>query len=306
MSQFSFGSDPEFMLAKDGRYASAINVIKGSIAEPIERNNHRFYWDNVLAEAAVEPAMSKQEAVAKIGDCLRLYADIVAPYKLIAQSSQDFPSDELDCEDAKKINCTPDVCVYKMKQMVASDATVEAFAMGTLRTCGGHIHVGHDMLLEGTNPYYFIYLMDLFLGAPSVLMDKDPTSPRRRELYGQAGRFRQKPYGLEYRSVGNFWLTSPILVELVYDIVNFSLDFMESGKVADLIKFDESQPFHKMFTTVPFKKSALKNCIDNSDRGAAEKFLKYSEQYMPKALFKRMEEQIDSKTTYDLYKEWAI
>ena len=36
-----------------------------------------------------------------------------------------------------------------------------------------------------------------------LLMHNDPL---RRKLYGRAGRFRVKPYGLEYRTLDNYWL----------------------------------------------------------------------------------------------------
>ncbi|MCW8826503.1 MAG: hypothetical protein OQK78_08770, partial [Gammaproteobacteria bacterium] len=45
--------------------------------------------------------------------------------------------------------------------------------------------------------------MDLYLGVPSVLIDPDND---RRELYGKAGAYRNKPYGLEYRTLSNFWI----------------------------------------------------------------------------------------------------
>jgi hypothetical protein len=76
-----------------------------------------------------------------------------------------------------------------------------------------------------------IYLMDLFLGVPSIFMDTDKTAPRRRTLYGQAGRFRVKPYGMEYRSLSSFWLASPILVELIYDVSKFVLEQLEKAKI---------------------------------------------------------------------------
>ena len=40
---------------------------------------------------------------------------------------------------------------------------------------------------------------------------------KRRELYGKAGAYRVKPYGVEYRVLSNFWLKSPALMQWVYD-----------------------------------------------------------------------------------------
>jgi len=55
--------------------------------------------------------------------------------------------------------------------------------------------------------------LDVYLGAVSLLWDQED---RRRELYGAAGAFRPKPYGMEYRVLSNKWISSPILRKLVY------------------------------------------------------------------------------------------
>jgi hypothetical protein len=36
-------------------------------------------------------------------------------------------------------------------------------------------------------------------------------------MYGQAGAFRIKPYGMEYRVLSNAWLQTPELMGWVYD-----------------------------------------------------------------------------------------
>ena len=42
----------------------------------------------------------------------------------------------------------------------------------------------------------------------------------RRELYGMAGSFRPKSYGLEYRVLSNFWCFNPRYIEWVWDNVD--------------------------------------------------------------------------------------
>ena len=56
--------------------------------------------------------------------------------------------------------------------------------------------------------------MDYAIGVPSVLIDSDKA---RRRLYGKAGSMRHKPYGVEYRTLSNFWLNSDELTSWVYD-----------------------------------------------------------------------------------------
>src|SRR5690606_27611941 len=73
-----------------------------------------------------------------------------------------------------------------------------------LRTAGGHIHVGYDNP-DNAMSADIVLAMDVMLGVPSVLIDGDT---RRRQMYGKAGCFRFKEYGLEYRTLSNFWIMS--------------------------------------------------------------------------------------------------
>jgi hypothetical protein len=90
----------------------------------------------------------------------------------------------------------------------------------TFRTCGGHIHIGHPIATTNTdrggNPPLVVKLMDAFVGSTALLLDKDPTSQARRQLYGGAGTHRIASYGLEYRTLSNFWIRSPYLVKIMF------------------------------------------------------------------------------------------
>jgi len=91
----------------------------------------------------------------------------------------------------------------------------------SLRSCGGHVHVGTSLDKIGT-----IRAMDAFLGVPSIFIDTDV---RRRALYGKAGAHRPKPYGVEYRTLSNFWLWEKQHKEWVYEQTAKALEFVEDG-----------------------------------------------------------------------------
>ena len=55
-------------------------------------------------------------------------------------------------------------------------------------------------------------MADLYIMLPALRHD---SSNERRELYGQAGRFRPKPYGIEYRTPSNFWTSKKPLTTMV-------------------------------------------------------------------------------------------
>ena len=76
----------------------------------------------------------------------------------------------------------------------------------------GHIHVGYP------EPNCFknedlVKWMDIYLGLPSILLDSDE---RRKKYYGTAGRYREKDFGVEYRTLSNFWTTNDELRQWIF------------------------------------------------------------------------------------------
>lgn len=320
-SGFSMGADPEFMLKRGDTYVSAIEIIKGDTGNRINIGGHQFYWDNVMAECAIKPGFSKKEVVGNFQSCLQIYADLVAPCKLIAQASQEYPPEALMSQESQIVGCVPDTCAY---MMLVTKPPKDKMIGKPLRSCGGHIHLGQEGGIlddHGYEAVLVIHFLDLFLGIPSLFIDKDPTSTLRRFLYGQAGRYRvQEPYGMEYRSLGNFWLSSPKLVELIYDICDFTIWFVEKGRWKKYWDFDEELYWDLLakdtkenpVSTAPafickqWDKFILKNCIDNCNQPIARRFLRLSRALMPDKLFERIMLAIKRKEPYDLYKEWNI
>lgn len=85
-----------------------------------------------------------------------------------------------------------------------------------LRTAGGHIHFGFNHLREVDQQSQQIVgvMCDYFLGLPSLTMDTDT---QRRELYGKAGEVRFKEYGVEYRTLSNFWTFNSDNIKFVWE-----------------------------------------------------------------------------------------
>ncbi len=292
----TFGSDPEFMLMQDGEYRSAIGIVQGNRDNRITIKGHQFFYDNVLAECAIKPGKNKNQVLKNITECLSLYAKMVSPFELISQSAQNYPASELKHPEAKHVGCDPDMCVYRMEMQ---EPPREAMRNGMLRTCGGHIHLGSKMLQsDGPEPIRVIQMADLFLGIPSLWLDTDETSPIRRNLYGQAGRFRVTKYGIEYRSLGNFWLKSPELVSWIYDMCVFILDFVESGEASRLWDFDikvilDGDAQSDAWTCTAYDSNGLKRAIDSSDKDLAKEYYDLAQSLMPTDLKDELNRMLD-------------
>ena len=304
----TFGSDPEFLLTLNDFSVSAIGKIKGTIENRLNINGHQFYSDNVLAECAINPGKSKDEVLENFKNCFQIYSKMIRPYKLAVKASEIFPEEELLHEDARRVGCAKEFCAYEMKQQ---ESPISEISQNNLRSCGGHIHIGSDILAgDGPEPVLMVYLLDLFLGVPSLWLDKDLSSPRRRNLYGKAGRYRPKSYGIEYRSLGNFWLNSPDLVDLVYDITMFCVSFIEKGDAWNLWEFDidrfiESDDLSKAWICKAYDCASLREGINSSDKNRVKSHMEFVSKILPKKINKKIKDNID-QTMGDFYKNWNI
>lgn len=205
MNAIMVGADPEVFMQENGRIISAIGRVPGTKTAPYPVPLGAVQVDNVLAEFNINPAASREEFVRNIKEVL---ASLRGMGDIVVQASHEFSDEELAAfpKEAFVFGCDPDYCCY------TGDENPKPKGPKGLRTAGGHIHVGYDVA-SGPESYQVVAAMDIVLGLPSVFMDTDN---RRRILYGKAGAFRPKPYGVEYRTLSNFWLGSDELISWAY------------------------------------------------------------------------------------------
>jgi hypothetical protein len=316
MAKLCFGSDPEFMLQdQNGIFRSAIGIVPGNKYKPHKVGKNRYYYDNVMAECTVLPAKTRAEAIINFQTSFQNFAKLIAPHNMVIQASQEYPPEELAHKDALAIGCDREACVYALREIEPPEAE---FIKGTLRSAGGHLHIGSSWIKKNPlNCIATIRMCDLFLGTMSIFLDKDKTSKRRKELYGKAGRFRIPPHGAEYRSLGNFWLASPKLVGFMYDMCNFIMEFLEADKHSQLWYVDTNRlndenawnedgfdpaDCHKC---TGYDVNRLRKAIDTMDKKLGKKFLNLIQELMPVKLFSVFE-KLAANGKYDFHKEWAI
>jgi hypothetical protein len=117
----------------------------------------------------------------------------------IPTSVHKFDPADLNMEGAYVFGCDPDFDAYDVTD---SKRILDTSKLGTVRMCGGHLHLGYNNPYQ-IHPSAVAILCDMFLGLPSITYD---TQGDRRRSYGLAGLYRPKPYGLEYRTMSNWWI----------------------------------------------------------------------------------------------------
>lgn len=284
--KFTIGSDPELMIQsrKTGKILSSLPILKHDKHDPIDLKNGIFiYSDNILAEAKFPPVTTKAEFVGVFKTAFgRMKAHLGKEYTVIPIASHVYDDSELQDEKAWEIGCTPNFNAYTEAMNPIVD-----FENG-LRTGSSHIHVGNDKLTDYDIRHKAIRLMDIFVGCASTVFETDrDASKARRKYYGAAGEFRPTPYGLEYRVLSPFCLRSPQLMDLVYDLVDYVMSLIESGKADEVLARVDS-------------KQVLK-AINQCSLAAARKVLVAAE--LPKDLFQRVEQEYE---TADFDKNWGI
>lgn len=310
---FTFGTDPEFMLTHHDELKSAIDILPKK-EKAVIKNGHSYYFDNVLAEIAVKPAKNKDEAISNIRSALHGLARIIQPAKFIIQASANYPKKELNSLEAKIAGCNPEWNVYTLEQIFPPDEDVDLldgyYQFKTpFRSAGGHIHIGCDRLQDPMEAFSVIRMMDLFLGIPSIFMDTDSSSKDRRSIYGHAGSHRTPDYGLEYRALGNFWLSSPEHVALMYDLTSFVLGFVdqkihERFWTVDEELLDDEDP-SLAYSCFGYDVKMLRKAIDTCNKKEADKFMVFVSNYLPTQLLQEIE-QLSGKALPDPYVAWDI
>lgn len=111
-------------------------------------------------------------------------------------------------DKSRILGCAPSLNIYGTPQLEAPPDL-------RIRAAGGHIHIGCTQIVNGhIDTTKLVMALDVLCGLPMVLVDRNRRGALRRKFYGRAGEYRLPKYGLEYRTLSNFWLRSYTLWSL--------------------------------------------------------------------------------------------
>lgn len=222
------GADVEwFLVNQENKPVPCIGLIGGTKTNPLPlipgKTGYMIQEDNVALEWGIPPAGTRHEFLYY---CMRAKEEIEAKLSMMALKpaivpSMRFSPEQLEHPQAKTVGCDVDYCVWDQAMNEKPDLSGEN---ETLRSGGGHVHISFKIPdVKGIEypkhlPYAEAVVMafDIWVSLGFVLIDQDK---ERRKLYGKAGAFRPKPYGVECRTLSNLWSSNPLYTEWVYDQV---------------------------------------------------------------------------------------
>lgn len=231
-TRFTVGCDPEFFLIdrEKGQYCSAHDLVPGSKDKPHILKYGAVQVDGTAVEFNTDPAHSEDEFVHNV-------TEVMAQIRAMIPKRYDFhfrpfvkyaaPYFKSLPREAIELGCNPDYNAYTFDKNPSPNADQ------TTRTASGHIHLGWDRDTTEITREHIVFCgrlsrnLDVTLGIPSLGWDRDNV---RRKLYGKAGAYRPKPYGVEYRTLSNVWITDERLMRRVYQgAIDGAEDFFEKG-----------------------------------------------------------------------------
>lgn len=233
--KLTFGADPELFVMEGDDPFSAYGMVPGTKEEPHPVEAGAVQVDGMALEFNIDPASTYREFNMNINTVLRQLKAMIPKDKKISKASVvEFSPEimEVSPKEATNLGCDPDFNAWKAGEL--NPRPQPPRRRPGFRTASGHIHIGwtENQDVHSTNHLNAciraIRQLDFRLGIPSVTWD--PRSSERRKLYGQAGAFRPKPFGVEYRVLSNFWVTRPKYRRIVFREAKKAIEDLINGR----------------------------------------------------------------------------
>ena len=285
--EVTFGCDPEFFFSRDGKVIGSEKVLpKEGIeyqtsSEKVPSNGTVASGKGIIIRDGVQAELNPRANTCRanlgneIAYCFgELYRRLKLPenkgVEINFAQQVEVPQDEFDSlsNDSKRLGCMPSFNAYD------EHASIPAGAGASLSRCaGGHLHLSPIKGIESAvrvkevlkDWRRLVPMLDLIVGNTCVLIDRDAGNIIRRKTYGRAGEFRKPHYGIEYRTLSNFWLGNYLLMSLVTGLARQAVSICASSS--------ENDDIAKRFMDA-VNIDDVKNAINNNDYELARKNFK--------------------------------
>jgi hypothetical protein len=294
------GADPEFfVMDENNSFINGAKFLNATKNKPRKLNNDSsVFYDNVLLELNINPANSIEEFVLRCSTGLHQLKSLVGTNRISLHAYAEFDSTQLKDKNAREYGCVSDMNAYTLTE---NDLPTELIKNTNYRTAGGHIHIGGspgDAVMNPVLKPLFVFMLDLFVGIPGVLIDNSAESFRRRSYFGRAGSFRDKDYGLEYRVLSPFWLRNESTIGLFYLLVEFVFHEMNNNIFTKFYHFDveklRSNSPETAYSCYGYDVQNLIKAINTNNYSLARKYFNFATNFMPNRLIQLVESEISN------------
>jgi hypothetical protein len=236
------GADPELFIEdpKSGIVGSERAIPEKGLGAYLDYPNHpKIIRDGVQVELNVSASHCRAGLAMNFAQLFKQLKEQLVAKGLKANFNTvvDVPKAEMEALSAaaRRLGCAP-----SLNDTDAKATITEADAESTVRSAGGHVHLGLTSAgFYGISPIgvewnykRLVRVLDLILGNTCVMIDRDPRADERRKVYGRAGEYRLPNHGLEYRTLSNFWLRSWPLASMVFALARLGVT-IEYYKLSD-------------------------------------------------------------------------
>jgi len=239
---YTVGADPEIFVGKEGKFVSAHGLVKGTKDAPLPVDYGAVQVDGMALEFNIDPVSSPSEFEFNLSVVQAQLKEMIGDLEFLETASVKFDKAFMRNVPLENLmlGCDPDYNGYDMFPNVRPDGAA------LMRTAGGHVHVGGFFTdtLENFGHFHLsarlAKALDKTIGVYSLLWDKDD---ERRAMYGKAGCFRPKLYGMEYRTLSNAWIFKKPLVHFIFDGVREALEYVFGGKDMEYPMHDDEAQY---------------------------------------------------------------
>lgn len=253
------GCDPELFVKKGAHVIGSEKIIPrdgiddgyGKIIRDgiqLEFNPSASYCRELLA-SSIASSFFRMRSI--LGPGVKISTDVTVPITKKEMESLSAESKQFGCN--KSFNAYDD----EVLGTGITDASKYYF-----RSAGGHVHLGgaeravENVLKDKSKHKTIIKVLDIMLGNTMVLLDRSTGNIERRKHYGKAGEYRTPKYGLEYRTLSNFWLMNYTLMSMVFGIARHAVNIVVAST-------PENNYADKLIALVDEKD--IRNAINNND-----------------------------------------
>lgn len=242
----TIGSDPEFfVLDPKGKPYPATLFASGSKENPvaIAELGRGFYEqrDNLSFEGNIPPSHNKEDFIYDMSVLRDYFSSKVVKfgYSLSSNGVEYFENRYLKTPEGMEFGCSSVISTWDSTPAHLVNRPTPTLTRAKYRVAGFHIHIGIDPASHTFTPNELAILIgrlfDLFLTIPSQRIKPEP---ERLVSYGKYGMIRDKPYGVECRTLSSYF-TQETKLAWVWDQIKVMENFINSCNKKDLLLFTD-------------------------------------------------------------------